>query len=239
MTRWIRSLTRAQRPQAGAADPAFGVERAPRRVTGFTDAVFAITSTLLVLDIRLPAGTDHLDRGLLALWPSYLAYAVTFLLIGQTWVNHHIMFDHIRTVDRILLLLNTVMLMIGAFLPFAASVLAQAFRTGHGERAATAFYGVTFMLGAIVFNLIWQYARHDHRLLGKTIDPEGAAVISRRMLPAPFWIALGTGLGIVLPVLGVLVIASLIPFYWLSIPGENRRSRRQHSSTDDRGQVPR
>ncbi|GAA5178986.1 hypothetical protein GCM10023322_07550 [Rugosimonospora acidiphila] len=236
MTSWIRSLAQAQRPQAGATDPAFGMERGPRRVTGFTDAVFAITSTLLVLDIRLPNGTENLDRGLLTLWPSYLAYAVTFLLIGQTWVNHHIMFDHIRSVDRLLLLLNTLMLMIGAFLPFAASVLAQAFRTGQGERPATVFYGVTFMLGAIVFNLIWQYARHDHRLLGRTIDPEGARVISRRLLPAPFWIALGTGLGIVVPLLGVLVIASLIPFYWLSIPGENR-SRRQRGSTGDRGQA--
>jgi uncharacterized membrane protein len=236
MTRWIRSVAQAQRTRAGAADPAFGVEREPRRVTGFTDAVFAITSTLLVLDIRLPAGTDHLGRGLLSLWPSYLAYAVTFMLIGQTWVNHHILFDHIRSVDRILLLLNTLMLMIGAFLPFTASVLAQAFRTGRGERSATVFYGITFMLGAIVFNLIWQYARHGHRLLGTSIDPEGASVISKRLLPAPFWLALGTGLGVVLPLLGVLVITSLIPFYWLSIPGENR-ARRRRGSTGDRGQA--
>jgi hypothetical protein len=138
MTGWIRELVLAQRPQAGAADPAFGVEREPRRVTGFTDAVFAITSTLLVLDIRLPAGTDHLDRSLLVLWPSYLAYAVTFLLIGQTWVNHHIMFDHIRTVDRMLLLLNTLMLMIGAFLPFARvgprSVVPHRARRAFGHR---------------------------------------------------------------------------------------------------------
>ncbi|GIH16304.1 TMEM175 family protein [Rugosimonospora africana] len=213
------------------------MERGPRRVTGFTDAVFAIISTLLVLDIRLPAGTDHLGRSLLALWPSYLAYAITFLLIGQTWVNHHIIFDHIRSVDRILLLLNTLMLMTGAFLPFTASVLAQAFRTGHGERAATVFYGTTFMLGAILFNLIWRYAQHGQRLLAKTIDPEGASVISRRLLPAPFWLALGTGLGVVLPLLGVLVITSLIPFYWLSIPGENLRSRRHRGSTGDGGQA--
>jgi hypothetical protein len=67
--------------------------------------------------------------------------------------------------------------------------------------------------------------------------PIPASVIGRRFLPAPFAIALGTGLGIVLPVLGVAVIASLIPFYWLSIPGENIRSRRQRGSTSDRGQA--
>ena len=60
------------------------------------------------------------------LWPSYLAYAVTFLFIGQVWVNHHVMFDQIRAADRLVLLLNTLLLMVVAFLPFATSVLAEA-----------------------------------------------------------------------------------------------------------------
>jgi uncharacterized membrane protein len=63
------------------------------------------------------------------LWPSYLAYALTFLFIGQVWVNHHVMFDHIRGADRLILLLNTLLLMVVAFLPFATSVLAGALRT--------------------------------------------------------------------------------------------------------------
>jgi uncharacterized membrane protein len=69
-------------------------------------------------------------HGLATLWPSYLSYVLTFMLIGQIWVNHHVMFDHIRSVDRVLLFLNTVLLMDIAFLPFAAAVLAQAFRAG-------------------------------------------------------------------------------------------------------------
>jgi len=63
-------------------------------------------------------------HGLVALWPCYLAYAVTFLFIGQVWANHHVMFDHIRAADRVVLLLNTLLLMVVAFLPFATSVLA-------------------------------------------------------------------------------------------------------------------
>ena len=74
-------------------------------------------------------GQDLL-HGLLALWPSYLAYALTFLFIGQVWVNHHVMFDHIRAADRAVLLLNTLLLMVVAFLPFATSVLADALRSG-------------------------------------------------------------------------------------------------------------
>src|SRR6185437_449639 len=113
-------------------------------VVAFSDGVFAISITLLVLEIKPPAGYGNLLHDLLALWPSYLAYAVTFLFIGQVWANHHVMFDHIRAADRIVLLLNTLLLMSVAFLPFATSVLAEALRSGHGERTAVCFYGIAF-----------------------------------------------------------------------------------------------
>ena len=102
------------------------VHRDTIRSVAFSDGVFAITITLLVLDIRPPTDDRNLLHGLGALWPSYLAYAVTFLFIGQVWANHHVMFDHIRAADRLVLLLNTLLLMVVAFLPFATSVLAGA-----------------------------------------------------------------------------------------------------------------
>jgi hypothetical protein len=79
----------------------------PRAGGLFSDAVFAIAVTLLVLEIRPPQDTRHLLHGLAALWPSYLAYTITFLLIGQVWANHHVMFDPIRSADRMVLFLNT------------------------------------------------------------------------------------------------------------------------------------
>jgi uncharacterized membrane protein len=130
------------------------------------------------------------------------------------------MFDHIRSADRTVLFLNTLLLMDIAFLPFAASVLAAAFRTGHGQRTAVVFYGIVFELAAILFNVIWGYARHDHRLLGTTIDSVGARAIGRRFRLALVWIAIGTLLGALLPVLGMAVIAAFIPYYWLPIRGE-------------------
>ena len=63
----------------------FGAERNPARVVSFSDAVIAIAVTLLVLNIHPPQDTRHLVQGLAALWPSYLAYVITFLLIGQVW----------------------------------------------------------------------------------------------------------------------------------------------------------
>ena len=102
------------------------VDRDAVRSVAFSDAVFGITITLLVLDIGPPTEDRNLLHGRGALWPSYLAYAVTFLFIGQVWANHHVMFDHVRADDRLVLLLNTLLLMVVAFLPFATSVLAGA-----------------------------------------------------------------------------------------------------------------
>jgi uncharacterized membrane protein len=93
------------------------VHRDTGRVVTFSDAVFAISITLLILEISPRTDYMHLLHGLLALWPSYLAYGVTFLFIGQVWANHHVMFDHIRAADRVVLLLNTLLLMAVAFLP--------------------------------------------------------------------------------------------------------------------------
>jgi uncharacterized membrane protein len=215
--------------EAGAVTQSrpFGVERDPGRLVALTDGVVAIAVTLLVLEIRPPEDARHLWRGLAALWPSYLAYAVTFMLIGQIWANHHVMFDHIRRADRVVLLLNTLLLMDIAFLPFAASVLADAFREGHGERTAVVFHGAAFELAAILFNVIWRYARRDRRLLTETIDAAGITAIGRRFQLALAWIATGTALGALFPPLGVAVIAAFIPYYWLPIAGEIAESRRR------------
>jgi uncharacterized membrane protein len=188
----------------------------------------AIAVTLLVLEIR-PPDTQDLFHGLLTLWPSYLAYGLTFMLIGQIWANHHVMFDHIRRADRLVLFLNTVLLMVVAFLPFAASVLAKAFRDGHGQRTAVVFHGVALEVGASMFNLIWWHASHDRRLLDTTIDSAGAKAIGQRFQLALAWLATGTLLGAFLPALGVAVIAAFIPFYWLPISGETARAMRRRA----------
>lgn len=221
--RWL-AAARAPGGKAGADPPE--VHRDTVRLTAFSDAVFAITITLLVLEIRPPADDTNLLHGLLALWPSYLAYAVTFLFIGQVWANHHVLFDHVRAADRIVLLLNTLLLMVVAFLPFATSVLARALRSGHDERTAVVFYGITFAVTALTFNGVWQYVRR-HRLVSDALDTAGATAIGRRFQLALIWLGAGALLGAALPVLGVIVIAAFNAYYWLPIRGESPRPRPQ------------
>jgi uncharacterized membrane protein len=195
-------------------------ERDPKRVIAFSDGVIAIAVTLLVLNIRPPDDTRHLLHGLLALWPSYVSYVITFMLVGNVWANHHVMFDHIRHADRMVLFLNCVLLMDIAAIPFAAAVLANSFRAGQGERTAVVLHGIVFELAAALFNVIWWHARRDRRLLANTIDAAGVRSITRRFLLALAWIGGGTLLGALLPLLGVAVFASFIVFYWLPISGE-------------------
>jgi uncharacterized membrane protein len=130
------------------------------------------------------------------------------------------MFDHIRAADRVVLLLNTLLLMVVAFLPFATSVLADALRSGDGQRTAVAFYGIAFGVTALTFNAVWQYASR-HRLLSRALDRAGATAISRRFQLALAWLATGALLGALVPVLGVAVIVAFNVFYWLPIRGES------------------
>jgi uncharacterized membrane protein len=210
--------------QSAASEPDL-IERSPARLVAFSDAVIAIAVTLLVLDIRPPADTRHLLHSLAALWPSYASYIVTFMLIGNIWANHHVMFDHIRHVDRLVLFLNTVLLMDIAFLPFAAAVLANSFRDGQGERTAVVLHGLTFEVAAALFNAIWWHARHDPRVLARNIDPAGVRAITRRFGIALAWLGAGVVLGALLPALGFAVFVAFVVYYWLPISGEIGRAK--------------
>jgi uncharacterized membrane protein len=142
------------------------------------------------------------------------------------------LFDHIRHADRLLLFLNTVLLMDIAVLPFVASVLANSFRDGQGERTAVVLHGVAFEVAAGLFNVIWWYARRARRLLADTIDDAGVRSISRRFQLALPWIGTATVLGALLPVLGVCVFTAFLGYYWLPVSGELGRPRRRASPSD-------
>jgi uncharacterized membrane protein len=141
------------------------VEQAPQRwetgrVEAFSDGVFAIAITLLVLEISVdPADYDHLGRALAHEWPAYLAYVTSFLTVGSVWIAHHNLFTHLRFIDPVLLRLNLVLLMAAAFLPFPTGVLAQSFHASEdAERTAILFYGVTALVIELLQRCALRYA---------------------------------------------------------------------------------
>jgi uncharacterized membrane protein len=161
------------------------------RLETFADGVFAIAATLLILEIRLPEESD-VGRALLDVWPSYAAYAISFLTIGIMWVNHHAVLDHVRIADRTFLFLNLFLLMCIAFVPFPTRLLAE--NIGHdGAPEAALAYGLALAVTAVFFNAVWHYASRGRRLLREDASPREVRGITRSYVPGPFMYA-GAGL---------------------------------------------
>jgi len=184
-----------------------------QRLETFSDGVFAIAITLLVLGIDVPPFNSALGAELLRLWPSYVAYLVSFLLIGAIWINHHAMFRHIVRADGTLLVLNLVQLLVFAFLPFPTAVLAGAFLHGRGERVATAFYGAALVIGGLSVVTVWQYAAHGHRLLSPGITVDEARQVGRRYFIGPLGYLAATLIGLLLPWLAFVLFVFLNAFF--------------------------
>jgi uncharacterized membrane protein len=139
------------------------------RLEAFSDGVFAIAATLLVLELRVPPDSPDLVGELLHLWPAYAAYFVSFLTIGIIWVNHHTLLEHCRRVDRRFLYLNLLLLIAVGIVPFPTSLVDQYILSERGATAALVVYGLGAVLIAIAFTAVFLYATHDHRLVGDRI----------------------------------------------------------------------
>ena len=183
------------------------------RLEAFSDGVIAIAITLLVLEIAVPGPGRPLGPALLGLWPSYLAYAVSFLVIGAIWINHHAMFEHIVRADSMLLLLNVLHLMLIAFLPFPTAVLAGAFSHGTDQAVAAAFYGATLLVLGLLINVMWRYAAHRHRLLDPGLTADKVRRIGRHFLIGPLGYAVATLVALAFPPAALAVFLVLNVFY--------------------------
>ena len=182
------------------------------RLEAFSDGVFAIAATLLILNVVEPAGP--LGQGLLHIWASYVAYAVSFITIGVIWINHHGVMAQIAKVDRLFLLVNVIFLMLIAFIPFPTRLLAEHIM-GEGAQAAALAYGITLTGTAIMFNVMWQYAAHDKRLLRENASERAVRGITRSYLPGPFIYLVATVSAVVSPQLSAVLYAAIALFYVL------------------------
>ena len=185
------------------------------RVEAFSDGVFAIAITLLILAVGIDKA-PHGDLGtyLVDLWPAYLAYAVSFVTIGIMWVNHHLLFQNFATVDRPMLLLNILLLMLIAFVPFPTRIAAEFARSEADRREAALLYGFTMTATAILFFTLWMYG--SRRLLRPDADPRIVSGITRSYLPGAPLYATATLLAFVSSIASMIMFATIALFYALS-----------------------
>jgi uncharacterized membrane protein len=160
------------------------------RTEAFSDGVFAVASTLLVFSLATPIVSSGLSRVLLEEWPSYAAYAISFMTIVVIWVNHHVVVDAMDRIDRPFLFLNALLLLTVAVIPFPTGVLAHYLQAGHDQQTAAFAYGLTMSAMAFAFSFFSLYARRFLRT------------------PLPFdWLGFSTGL-LLFPLATLLALVS-------------------------------
>jgi uncharacterized membrane protein len=178
--------------EAAHSRPEFGRDR--DRIVNLSDGVFAIAITLLILDIRVPdipgnLVASELPGELLALWPKYLGYFLSFVGISTFWMIHHSIFRPIRDYDRTLLYLNFLFLMLVAFVPFPTSLLGE-----YGNyQLPVAIYAATLAVGRLLLTAIHWYSTRDDRLLSEAQDPRTVRffLIRGLTIPAIFLLSIG------------------------------------------------
>jgi uncharacterized membrane protein len=177
------------------------------RLAAYSDGVFAIAATLLVLDIAVrPPGTPL--QQVLRAWPSYLAYLVSFLTIGAAWLAHTALTDRLARSDPIFLQINLLVLLVVAFLPFPTRLVADALHNQDAERVAVTFYGLTLLAIRALGAALEGYARHEH-LYPPREDKDEVQAPRRRLLPVLTEYVIAIAIGLVVPVTAVVLYCGI------------------------------
>ena len=196
-------------------------EPSPARIEAFSDGVFSIVITLLVLDLRVPreAGLDShsLGAALIRQWPLYVAYVLSFLQVGVVWCNHHTMFHYIRRSDHVLLVLNLLLLLCAAVLPFTTAMLAEYARAGPAERQLTAMlYSAPLCAAGLFFSAMWQHAL-TAGLVSPRADPHRLEALRLHWMLVPLLYGLAFALAWIDSRLSIGIYVVLLLYY--ALPG--------------------
>jgi uncharacterized membrane protein len=189
------------------------------RLEAFSDSVFAIAVTLLVLDLKVPHDLSgpELRRALVAQWPSYAAFLVSFATIGIMWLHHHRLFTLIHRVDHTLLMLNGLLLLTVTVVPFPTA-LVSAYLGRPGQRISALVYSGCFVVIAVAFNALWRYAASPARqppLLRIPVDSPEVRAIHAAYRFGPFWYLAAVALSFWHPTVALAVCGLLALFFAL------------------------
>jgi uncharacterized membrane protein len=200
------------------------------RLEAFSDGVFAIAITLLVLEISVPVGSEEdLLGAVLDQWPSYLAYFVSFASVGAIWLAHTAITEYLDHADRWLMRLNLLLLLFVSFLPFPTKLLAESVKNEDAGRVATTIYGLTLLVTALVVSAVWRYAVYEQLVRPDTTD-EDVKLLTKKLSPGLGGYAVMIVLGIFQPVAAVLGYLAVAVFYLVPFSSFRRHSRRDQGA---------
>jgi len=197
--------------------------RRTARLEAFSDGVFAIAITLLVLDLAVPVtktSEQHLLDAIGDQWPGYLGYLVSFSTVGALWLGHNAITDYLDRADTTLLRLNLLLLFFVSFLPFPTRLLSEYITVDRAERVAVTFYGLTLLIAGALLSVFWRYALHA-RLVRPDAGDDEITLLTHRLTPGLVAYALLIIVGLFRPV--VAVIGYLVIALFFLIPIRFRR----------------
>jgi uncharacterized membrane protein len=207
-------------------EPTSNDEARLARFAAFSDGLFAIAMTLLVLDLAVPAVSgDRLLRAVLDQWPSYLAYVVSFFTIGAVWLAHVAVHECLARANAVLLRLNLLLLFFVAFLPFPTHLIGDYVHDSSGERVAVTFYGLVLLAMNIALAVMWRYAVARHQVQDDT-DPDRVRALTDKLNPSVGSYVVALAVGLLWPIVAVILYLVIAVYLLLPLSLFRRRRRR-------------
>jgi uncharacterized membrane protein len=204
------------------------MERETTRVEAFSDGVFAIALTLLIFTIKVPdldnfTTKEKLLLALIKLWPSYLAFLMSFAAVLIMWINHHGFFKYLRKINSAFLFANGFLLLAVTFINYPTAVLARYFETP-AFNIASAFYCGSMVLLSLAFNLLWFSSAYKRRLVKDEVSDELIVKIRNAYWFGFFVYLTAFIISFFLPFKGLILCISLWIF-WTLLDYEKKYSR--------------
>ena len=204
----------------------------------FSDGIFAIASTLLILDLAIPAASlPEVGQRLLGQWPIYLAYLVSFATIGQAWLGHSVITEYLDRADSILLRLNLVLLFFVSVLPYPTHMLAEYFSSDNGERIAVTVYGLNLLAINGFISVLWHYAVAEH-LVRRDNSEADVRSLTSKLDPSLVSYAVVIGIGLLQPNVAVALYLAIALFVIIPFRAVIRLIRRAVAARRQKGGLP-
>ena len=192
----------------------------------FSDGVFAIAITLLVLDLAVPETGIGVGHALLDQWPLYSAYFVSFASIGATWIAHSTITNHLDRVDSVLLRLNLLLLFFVSILPFPTKMLAEFMRDFGPERIAVTIYGLNLLAMSAMTSVVWRHAVGEGMLSGEHPQEE-VKEVTKKLTPSIGFYAVAIAIGLLAPRIAVFLYLGIALYLLIPFRAVVQRRRRR------------
>jgi uncharacterized membrane protein len=214
-----------------------GIEKETGRLEAFSDGVFAIAITLLILTIAPPHGGDNIIAFVGEQWPFFGAYVVSFMTILVMWVNHHGIFNLVARADRPFLILNGVLLMLITFLNYPTAVVAESVIHNHSlgeQRFAALLYSGTLIVTSTVFHSVWRYASTNNRLMDDHVEQATINKITSEYRFGPFVYFVPLIVGVINLYASLLICLLLALYFGLTAQVQPTHAKRRPAQSVER-----